>query len=70
MGFGLCGVCHLFGSVDYGLCNSGLCGRGPWRPEDLEALEASGAWRPWRPGGLGVLEALEAWRPLKCDPQC
>jgi hypothetical protein len=54
MGFGLCGVCHFFGSVDNGQCDSGLCGWGPWRPGGLEA---------WRPGGLGGLEALVAWGP-------
>jgi hypothetical protein len=57
MGFGLCGVCHFFGSVILGWVVRGIGGLG-----SLEALEA---WKPWRPGGLGgleALEALEAWR--------
>ena len=30
------GVCHYFGSVDNGQCDSVLCGWGPLKPGDLE----------------------------------
>ena len=65
MGFGLFRVCHFFGSVENGQCDSRLCGWEPWRPGGLGGLEALGVLVTRRPGGLGGLEALEAWRPWR-----